>query len=37
MVSHKYYNLNANEGFVIFFTYNLMTCFIDNFTSKKKS
>ena len=32
MVSHKNYNLNANEGFVIFFTSKLITCFIDNFT-----
>ena len=37
MVSHKYYNLNANEGFVIFLILKLITCFIDDFTSKMKS
>ena len=37
MVSHKYYNLNANEGFVIFLTSKLITCFIDGFTSKMRS
>ena len=37
MVSHKKYNLNANEGFVIFFTSELITCFIDSFTLKMKS
>ena len=34
MVSQKNYNLNANEGFVIFFTFKLITCFIDGFTLK---
>ena len=37
MVSHKYYHLSGNEGFVIFFTSKLITCFIDGFTSKVKS
>ena len=37
MVSHKNYNLSANEGFVIFLTSKLITCFIDSFTSKMKS
>ena len=29
MVSHKTYNLIANEGFVIFMTSKLIACFID--------
>ena len=37
MVSHKNYNLSANEGFVIFLTSKLITCFIDGFTLKMKS
>ena len=37
MVSHKNYNLNANESFVIFFTSKLITCFIDGVTLKIKS
>ena len=37
MVSHKNYNLNANEGFVIFLNSKLITCFSDNFTLKSKS
>ena len=37
MVSRKNYNLNANEGFVIFSTSELFTCFIDGFTLKIKS
>ena len=38
MVSHKNYNLNANEGgFVIFLTSKLITCFIDGVTSNIKS
>ena len=37
MVSRKYYNLNANEGFVIFLTPKLITCCVDNFTLKMKS
>ena len=37
LVSHKNYNLGANEGFVIFFTSKLITCFIDCFASKMKS
>ena len=32
MVSRKKYNLNANEGFVIFLTSKLITCFIGGFT-----
>jgi hypothetical protein len=37
MKSHKNYNLNANEGFIVFFTSKLITCFIEGFTSKMKS
>ena len=37
MVSHKNYNLSANEGFVLFLTSKLITCFVDSFTSKIKS
>ena len=37
MVSHKNYNLGANEGFVIFLTSKLITCFIDSFILKMKS
>ena len=37
MVSHKNYNLSANEGFVIFLNSKLITCFVDGFTSKMKS
>ena len=37
MVSHKNHNLNANEGFVIFFTSKLITCFIGGFSLKMKS
>ena len=37
MVSHKNYNLDANEGFVIFLTSKLIACFIDGFTLKMKS
>ena len=37
MVSHKNYNLSANEDFVIFLTSKLITCFIDGFTLKMKS
>ena len=29
MVSHIHYNLNANEGFVIFFTSKFIICSID--------
>ena len=36
-LSHKKFNLNANEGFVMFLTSRLITCFIDTFTSKRKS
>ena len=36
MVSHKIYNLSANEGFVIFFTSMLITWFIGTFTLKMK-
>ena len=32
MVSRKDYNLNTNEGFVIFLTSKLITCFIGGFT-----
>ena len=37
IVSHKNYNISANECFVIFLTSKLITCFIDSFTSKMKS
>ena len=37
MVSHKNYDLNVNEDFVIFLTSKLITCFIDGFTSGMKS
>ena len=37
MVSHKNYKLSANEGLVKRFTSKLMICFIDGFTSKRKS
>ena len=37
MVSHKNYNLNADEGFVIFWTSKLITCFMDIFTLKIRS
>ena len=32
MVSRKNYNLNTNEGLVIFLTTKLITCFIGDFT-----
>ena len=35
MVSHKYYNLNANEDYV--FDFQVITCFIDIFTLGMKS
>ena len=37
MVSHKNYNLNANEGFVIFFTFKLIACYFDAFILEMKS
>ena len=37
MVSPKKYNLSANEGFVVFLTSRLITCFIGGFTRKMKS
>ena len=37
MVSHKNYNLKANEGFVMFVTTKVITCVIDSFTSRRKS
>ena len=37
MVSHKNYNLNVNEDFVMFSTSRLITCFIDGFTFGMKS
>ena len=36
MVSHKNYNLSANEDFVIFLTSKLITCSIDEFTLEMK-
>ena len=37
MVSHTNYNLNVNEGFIMFLTSKLITCFIDGFISEMKS
>ena len=37
MVSHKNYNIRANEGFVIILTSNFCTCFIEGFILKMKS
>ena len=37
MIIHKNHNLSDNEGFVMFLTSKLITCFIDGFTSKMKS
>ena len=37
MVSHKDCNLSANEGFVMYLASKLITCFVDGFTSKRKS
>src|ERR1700738_383706 len=37
IVSHKNYNLSANEDFVIFVTSKLITCFLGGFTLKMKS
>ena len=37
MVSHKNYNLNVYEDFVIFLTSKLSTFFIDGFASGMKS
>ena len=37
IVSHKNYNLKANEDFVMFMTSKLITCFIDGFTLGMKS
>jgi hypothetical protein len=37
MVSNKNYNLNALEGFIIFLTSKLITCFIDGLTLKIKT
>jgi hypothetical protein len=34
MVSHKNYNLGANEGFVMFLTPKLITWFVGGFTLK---
>ena len=34
---NKNYNLSASEVFVMFLTSKLITCFIDGFTSKRKS
>ena len=36
MVSCKIYNLNANEGLVIFLTSKLITCLIGGFTLTMK-
>ena len=36
-LSYKDNNLNVNEGFVIFLTSELITCFNDGFTLKMKS
>ena len=37
MVSDKNYNIRANEDLLISFTFKLITCFTDGFTSKMKS
>jgi hypothetical protein len=37
ITSFKNYNLNANEGVVIFLISKLIACFIDGFTSTMKS
>jgi hypothetical protein len=37
MVSHKSYDINANEDFVMFLTSKLITWFIGGFTLKMKS
>ena len=37
IISHKNYNLSANENFEIFLTSKLITCFIGGFTLKMKS
>ena len=37
MVSRKSYTINANEDFVLWFTSELLTCFIDTNTSGMKS
>ena len=37
MVSHKNYNLIANEGFEMFLTSKLITCFIDGPSLERKS
>ena len=37
MISCKMHNLNVNEGFVIFLTSKLITCFIGGFTLTMKS
>ena len=37
MVSHKNHNLGANENFVIFLTFKMITCSIGGFTLKMKS
>ena len=37
MISYKSYSPNVDEGFVIFSTSKLISCLIDNFTSKMKS
>jgi hypothetical protein len=36
IISHKNYNLNFNDGFVIFFTSKFTTCSMDNFTFEMK-
>ena len=37
MVIHNFFNLNANEDFVMFLISKLITCFIDAFTLGMKS
>ena len=37
MAFYKNYSLNADEGFVIFLTSKLITCFIGGFTLTMKS
>ena len=37
MINYKNHNRSGNEGFVIFLTSKLITCFINGFTLKMKS
>ena len=37
MISHKNFNVNVNENFVMFLISKLITYFINGFTSRMKS